>query len=276
MKACQYLSLLLLCCLGFYTQPGLTDNEDTGNNTLRFSGSEIKPFLFRQQNGELTGLTYDIIVAICEEIDVTPTFVLSPFRRSFLDVTQGNTDGMLVLRIPGHDKTLFPNLTLSPEAIVHQRVFVIGLAPNDKQIDQLEDLSAYHVGHIRLLPELHKILIPASGQKSLFNNTRQLIKALLARRIDVAIVSPSMIPDINAELSIEGTRFIKLYEYPLQPITMAWTQHDQQPEFIDMIHRFDQAIIKFRKSGRIKKIIARYLDPALFVFEPSADTFGHP
>ncbi|BFM14738.1 hypothetical protein R50073_09210 [Maricurvus nonylphenolicus] len=268
MKTCQYLALLLLWCASCCADPTATDNTDSTGPTLRFSSAEIKPFLFHQE-GKLTGLSYDIIVAACKEIGVTPQFSIKPFRRSHLEVLQGGADGMLVLRIPGYDEVLFPNLTLSSVTIFHQRVFIIGLTAQNITISQLEDLAGYHVGHIRLLPELHDILIPVSEQKSIFNNTRQLLKALLANRIDVAIVSPSMIPDINSELAIENTRFVQLFEYPLQPVTIAWTQNSQRAGFSDMTREFDQALIALKKSGAIKTIISRYLDPSVFIFDAS-------
>lgn len=53
-------------------------------------------------------------------------------------------------------------------------------------------------------------------------------------------------------------------EFPPQPLTIAWSKNSQRQDLQELSKRFDEALLRLKKQGKVREIIQRYVDPALF------------
>lgn len=242
----------------------LADSEKTSINLSTF---EVNPFMYHSNgltsNKEIRGINHDIVQAVAAEIDIKVNFVFSPFRRNFLDLLQGKTEATLVLLVPNQED-LFSQFQVNSVPFYKMRVGAIVLRSRNITLHSPDDFANYRVGHIRLLPKIHEQLAPQNPNRETFANSVSLIKALLAERIDIAIISPSLLVPISKQLNYSPDILQVALEFPPQPLTVAWSKNSQRQDLQALSKQFDEALIRLKKQGRIRKIIQRYVDPALF------------
>ncbi len=258
-------ALVLFLLLEIIASRCMADSNPTSINLSTF---EVNPFMYHSNgltsNKEIRGINHDIVEAVAAEIDIKVNFVFSPFRRNYLDLLQGNSEATLVLLIPDHTEELFSQFLVNAVPFYEMRVGAITHRARNLTLTSPEDFANYRVGHIRLIPQIHDQLAPQNPNRETFANSVNLIKALLADRIDIAIISPSLLVPISRELNFSADLLQVALEFPPQPLTIAWSKNSQRQDLQELSKRFDEALLRLKKQGKVREIIQRYVDPALF------------
>ncbi len=236
---------------------------DSAPAAFNLSTFEVNPFMYHT-NGEIRGINHDIVEAAATEAGIKVNFVFSPFRRNYLDLLQGNTEATLILLIPDHKEEFYSQFQVGKVPFYEMRVGAVTHSKRKIVLTTPDDFANYRLGHIRLIPKIHDQLAPQNPNRELFSNSVNLIKALLAERIDIAIISPSLLIPISRQLNFSPELLTVALEFPSQPLTIAWSKNSQRDDLQDLSKRFDQALLRLKKQGKVREIIQRYVDPALF------------
>ncbi len=259
-KLLKISALVLLLLLEIITGHCLADSTPAPINISTF---EINPFMYHV-NSELRGINHDILLAAASEVGIEVNFIFSPFRRNYLELLQGNSEATMVLLIPDHKEELFSQFIINTVPFYKMRVGAITQSSRNIHLNSPDDFANFRVGHIRLIPQIHDQLAPQNPNRETFANSVNLIKALLAERIDIAIISPSLLVPISRKLNFSTDVLQVALEFPPQPLTIAWSRNSQRTDLLALSKEFDNALLKIKKQGKVREIIQRYVDPALF------------
>lgn len=157
-------------------------------NTLVFSFStDIEPYSYEEKS-RLLGVDIKLVEEIFSNSPYQIEFRQTSYPRVLHDLITGRTDLGVVFTAFNISKASYPDtvelsdLPISTSSIIahHHSYVELSRFP-------LKDLNDYHIGYIRIFPELDYDLSTQFKHRTAFNSQKSLYRAWLANRIDIAI-----------------------------------------------------------------------------------------
>jgi polar amino acid transport system substrate-binding protein len=217
------------------------------------------PFIACEQGKD--GFVIDIAKAIYGAEGYTVVIKNVPWNRALTMVNGGSANGIL-----GVVKKSSPELIYPKIEVAFYRPVVFALNTNPWRYGGIDSLKAVRLGLIQNYgyaegyPELEKYLKSKSAKVDWIATNESLLHLFMmieAGHIDATIEDMAV---GNYVLQKSGkTNLFKVageLEYGVTPAYIAFTPKDQRSQHLADI--FDEGIVKLRKSGEMKKILAAY------------------
>lgn len=143
--------LLLACCLALVACSKSPEQQDAGTvsdtvpfPTPRVVTSDVEPWGFLDDQGEMQGMLVDFQRSLFERAGLTYKNHLQPYPRVIHAVASGNADVAVMFKSPMADE-----VATSLGQVLSVPVVIVVLADNPHTFERLEDFAGMVVGQVR-------------------------------------------------------------------------------------------------------------------------------
>lgn len=226
------------------------------------------PYYSCIENEEWHCLFPDMLRAATNRIGATLTFKPLPESRQLLAVLQGDVDIGLVFTSPELPLDTYPSsLVVCPQALFTNPYVVFKRKSDPYVINNEAELHNYHIGIIRVA-EPYRYRIDGQYPRKLtrYNEQDQLIKGLLARRVDLILMDIVAGVPILEELEALNKVTI-IYRVANYKLYFAYSKNtiEEKPILTKLCHALDQlakeGVLRAIFDERTKSIPASFLRP---------------
>jgi polar amino acid transport system substrate-binding protein len=208
----------------------------------------IEPFGYLGADGKPTGMMYDIGKRIAEEAGFTSVIRLAPYARTVVDLEHGIAD--VVLRFGNDD---LPRVAYQVATVLSMRTIIVTRHP--AQLRTLDDLHGKTVGMLRGGRFDQRFSADLAIIKHEVSNYQQMLRMLMAGRIDGAIGSDAGLYSAARSLGIEPAAL----SAPLVLSTQEFMLHvSRKTGTAATISALQAALERLKRSGEIMQIVERY------------------
>lgn len=242
---------ITLCCQAPLWAQGKGVDTD---NILVISTGESPPFTsdFLPQQGRLARL----IRAVFDEADLRVRFDFMPWPRAYHKSALGEVDATAYWYYkPEREQEHWHS-----EPLMRERGHWFYLKSKPLEWQSLEDLEGWRIGAIRgytYTPEFYQAVADARLQVTFVNSAQQLLIMLIGGRIDTFVETPEVIDNIS-EGVLSSVQLASLDYHP-QPLFVT-TSHllfpRKKPNSEALLRRFNQAMTRLRKRGRLDALLS--------------------
>lgn len=217
---------------------------------------DYPPFYYYDDKAErYAGVSIDICEAVAESLGYTLKFERQPFVRLLYQLSEGGADIACTLF---NTSARAPGITFTGSPHVFETISVFGRKGDIKASKHLDidRIKRHKVGGVRAY-FYGKALEDNNGFKKLeVNDETQLIKVLLAERIDYALGNRASILHHARKLGVEQQiSFVDeaVYDGPIY-IGVSRSRDDA----LQLASQFTEAVIDFRKTEAYRAILQSY------------------
>jgi polar amino acid transport system substrate-binding protein len=228
---------------------------------IKAAWEPYEPYQFKDSKGNYTGLDLDIVKAVFEEAGCKIDFLEIPWKRQLACVEDGNINTIMgVSMLPERKK--YANFS-EPYRNESFAIFLEKGGNNKYKINKLEDLIKYNLTLGTVLgyyygkkfdqamknPEFKKLIDEVKDEET-------NIKKLKAGRINAILIDPFVgVNELKKMKMLD-----KVDKAPLtlisEPIHAIFSKKSTTP---DTVKTFNKGLKKLKESGKLNKIIAKYL-----------------
>ena len=257
MTVTRSIGLALLVAWLFRALSAQAEFGEAGNSTIVAITTDFPPYSFTH-NGEVSGLSTEVVRAICREAGITLTSIKAyPWARTYATALhQKNTLIYSIARSPERE-SLFQWIG----QIAPFRVYLYRLASRtDIRLNSLEDAHGYRIGG-EINDIKQQYLVDQGfkpGSEIILEPEDELsIRMLFAGRTDLLPFNDYSLPDMlkrehHRPEELTRALYLKGISYPLYAAMSA----DTPPE---LVARLRQALDRLRQDGRLAAIQREYL-----------------
>lgn len=226
---------------------------------IKLFGNHLKPPKVWLDQGEAKGILVDIIRELEPELGVTFEFELYPWKRAYLKLL--HCEGGIVGLSKNPDRL---HLIDYSEAMFTDEIILVVIKGKEFPYNGIEDLKGKSVGvqrgasyGSRFEMAKDKIFIAEYDDSSI----SRLLK-LLYGRMDVALINPGKAAlksflESNRTLNQNKDRFIVLKKpFQYDQNYLGFAKSAKKKAFLQ---KFNQALLKAKQTGKVQKIINRYM-----------------
>jgi len=251
------LALLPLCLLYLLCPPlqAQTIQAKTHPETLAPLKVAIypSPFGYQDNKGVTHGVRPDFIAAIAKLMGWEVEFIHMPYLRAAHELKTGGVDILNGINIPSTYVRLPPEAIspLTPHTTLPLSLY--SLADRGFEIKTRDEAKRYRIGALRRTSTEQRT--PWLGQESTdyFEDADKLIKALLAKRVDVVILEPVSAAIISKQL---GVKLRRVFDYStVESFPLFSAKSPRIRNTLIFCQDFIAAQIKVYDSGKYAEIL---------------------
>jgi len=203
MYHCKHMTMILVlvvCCL---TIPDLHAQQ----SDIKIFTSEIPPFAYKAEDGEITGIATEVVRKIMHRIGHTGNIIVEPWKRVLVNSEQGRLS-YPVSRTPDREKQ-YRWKWIGP--ILSQRYTLTVLASNAQVFNTIDDFKKMRIGVIRGAPSETRLAKLGFLQIDDVTAEDQNLKKLIAGRIDAwyatDLITQGVVKQLGIDKSLIKTAF---------------------------------------------------------------------
>lgn len=222
-------------------------------NPVEMACAMFPPYKIESKNEKLahSGIDLEVIRAAFAVTGREVIFDFYPWKRTVNMATRGQTDGLCGCAYRPEREQQF---IYSDMLGLHSQGVFIREDSSLENIDQLSDMTGHSIAAVRGYA-VHKELENISGIRTIeANDDNQLLRLLLANRVD-AIYSYRDIILYRMAMNSE-TRHIRYYELSSQPYYLCFSR--KRPEAEQIVEDFNKGLRTIRFNGQYQKIWDSY------------------
>lgn len=222
-----------------------------------FAGPENQPPWIYHDQSTPKGIVHDILRDVISGMGHTSRMHSVPFRRVFAELLSGRAHFSLV--IAHGDKDGYPEgLIIGKEPLVGYHVVAVALKSRKLQVDSMDGIRDYHIGHIRLVPQVDKH-ITDSPKQTMYWNTSDMLKALIRGRVDIAVTAEPSFLEAAKRMGVENQVEV-IYTFGRDHMYLVWSHAAFGERVESQMLLADKVLRKMKQHGRVAAIISRYSD----------------
>jgi polar amino acid transport system substrate-binding protein len=226
-----------------------------------YGWQEHYPPYFYQRNGQLTGITVDILKSAFDELGYQVDFRFVPTGRLALNITLGELDCVMQYVIKG--QPLIRNVStfeISSEPLFTTQLQVFARPNSDIGSLNRQQLGSHRMGIIRTPqfgPEQWALMGLEMADRHYYSDFQQVIKALYSERVDLITINPVIIETLLPSMGIAAR---PKTVHPLNDVDshLGFSRRSSNIDAKALVKRFDQALIALKARGEVNRIIHRH------------------
>ena len=216
------------------------------------SGDFYPPFIYRNERGEVVGISIEILKAIEKVSELRFDVELLPFSEALRFVESGQADMInLIFKTPERERVfLFSKPILRIQSLVWVR--------KDLKVKDFKDLTAFVVGVVE--GDASEALLRAKNPSIVFRrfaDLDQLVQAVEREEIEVFLME-----DLTASYYLIKHDLYHLFE-SLPPISVEWAYFAFTKSKPQLAEQFNAALDRLPR-GEIDRIINLFVKPKFF------------
>jgi len=221
--------------------------------TVTFVTDDFPPYGYIE-NGEVKGISADIIREVCRRADIQAKFQVISWQRAIKSMKDGSADGIFYLhRNEEREKFLF--FPSEPVALPKMACFV--LKTGNIKIEKLEDLKGRNCGVIGDYSYGTEFDRFGDTRKIPCKDLKELIKLLEVGRIDTAVSEEMSFRYLSRELGLQD-KFETAYVITQNPVYVAFSQKNTQ-KGAELAGIFSRILPQLQEDGTAEKIADEYV-----------------
>ncbi|MDO3386617.1 transporter substrate-binding domain-containing protein [Gilvimarinus sp. SDUM040013] len=250
------MSLIYKVLLGLFVSAVIALSAQALELKAALADKDYPPFYFYDEvKQEYAGISIDICRAVAQSLGYDLTFVRMPFVRLLHDLSEGKADIACTLF---NTSSRAPGITFTGVPHTFENISVF--ARNDRQAQaqklDIENIKRYKIGGVRAYFYGKKFEDKGNFKKLEVNDEAQLIKVLLAKRIDYALGNKASILHQAREFGVaDKLMFIEGSVYS-GPIYIGFSRSRDDAHKLSA--EFTKAIVRLRGSDEYQAILEHY------------------
>lgn len=225
-----------------------------GNTSLTLVVDESPPYSFLDADGNIEGLSVELVQMLASELSVPLETILCPWARCVQLVEQGTADVIVGLsKTPQREKKMH---FITPAFFTGRQEFGFYTLSKDISINQYSDIKPLIIGVLRGSMHYPKFDKDQSLQKIQTTDIKSLINMLLAGHIDTFIhlktTLPPYLQQYDQKNQIHQASFghtVVLKGYVVLSKQSAWFKHKG---------KFTQEMEKLLENNQINSLFEKY------------------
>jgi len=248
------LALLLLCllCPPLQAQTIPTEAQPETLAPLKVA-IWPSPYGYQDDKGVTRGVRPAFFVAIANLMGWEVEFIHMPYLRAVHELRTGGIDMMNGINIPS-TYTRLPAGTISTLTPYTTRpISLYSIAGRGFEIKTRDQAKRYQIGSVRLTSTEQRTPWLVQGNTQYFEGLDRLIKALLAKRIDLATLDPLGAAIIGKQL---GVKLSRVFDYTTAENFVLFSAVSPRiPNPLTFCQDFGSAQIKIVANGQYEAIL---------------------
>ncbi len=204
-------------------------------------------------DGALQGYSIETAAAILKDAEVEHMFVAAPYPRAF-EMTK-MCEGLMVGVFKSPEREAF--LAFS-EPIVADRVTLVTRASDRLAYSGPADLSGKTLSYLSGAYFGIDLQLFASAHLDQQASFEIMLKKLVARRTDAAVISPRQGVAIAAARAGVPMSALHVVDQPLAVVPNFIVACKSDPELAELVRTIDKSIVKLRNNGTFERIMKHY------------------
>lgn len=223
-------------------------------DSLNFAVSEFAPYVF-EQNGRITGMHIEIVIAACRALGIHPRFEAMPWKRALVYVEEGRVDALLSpVKTPKRLAFMF----YSAEPLFIEKTVLFARQDKNIKVTRLDDLMGRSIGVIRgyaYSPEFdsHEGLI-----KEDVTDAKQLMMKLDSGLTDLVIGDEGNLKYIRKKYGLADIKIV--FTVTETPDYIGFSKKALGQKGAELADRFGQVLRQMKENGVIPQIKDKYLE----------------
>ncbi len=233
--------------------------------TIVVAGDNFAPWSFQDDRGASVGIDVDIIRAIGADLGYAVEIKHFPAKRVAYFVASGEAVLKLLPVLQGQPLEINTELTLAGKIELY-RVKVSGMALQGKfeSTQDWQRLKTYRFGHLNTLNSLESALLSDVDNRIQVASIKQLLKTLLAGRIDIALSDEAAF-HYHADQFQVGSKLQTVYRSQPLSVMPIWSKRALASFPETLPKDFSASLLKLKQQGVVTEIINRYSDQRFFI-----------
>ncbi|BBO73999.1 hypothetical protein DSCW_14160 [Desulfosarcina widdelii] len=223
---------------------------DAAAETVVFSVGNFEPYHY-EENGEVKGVFVETVGSVCERLDLTPRFIVYPWKRAIALVKSGEVDGIISVF---HTEERAGFLYYCPEPFCYTRTAILSGKENDRRVRKLTDLKGTYLYQVR-----GTFYGPCyDKRKDIFkdiwicDNIEKQIQLLDKRPFHYAIANEMSFRAVSAKLGLKD-RFRTVFVVNKNPLHVAFSKALGE-KGRNYAEKFGVVLRQLREEGQVPKI----------------------
>ncbi len=237
-------------------------SETIWAETITLAVADEPPWAYRVDKRSV-GIEVDIVRAISKDIGRTLIVKHYPVKRMVTAVVSGDAD-VLLFAGPSVEKinAMLPDNLLMDSTMIF-RIRVSAFSLKDKGEYPLNQLESMRVGHLSNIEGIENSVLSKDFLRLRVNSDSQLVKTLIAGRIDVAVAGYPGFMYAMSQLGVENDVIANhdIFAFPMYPI---WSKLSPRISK-ELMEEFSKSIQKIKHNGEMSRVINRYSDEDYFL-----------
>jgi len=221
---------------------------------LQIVSDPFAPLGYESRDGEIVGLTVDVIRALLEETEIKGKFLMLPWARAYhMAKTEEN---ILIYSLVKTEERQKIFKLVGP--FLHERAYLYKLKKRkDIRLDSLDDIWKYRVGVVNEY-YAHQYLVSEGFEELLdIAVTPELnLKKFIVGRFDLLVYGEVSFNYHIKEKGYDPDIFEKVLYVMLNEKYLAFSQKTDD----EIVKRFEQALKRIKLNGTLEKITRKYLE----------------
>lgn len=208
-------------------------------------------------DGEWSCILTDMIRTATDRMGAKLTFQFYPESRMVPAVLSRDVDVTTIYTSPYVSKQVYPDsLQICPQLLFTSRYVVFRRKGESIHIDEDIDLHNYRVGILRLgEPLRYRVRGETLRKLTLFNTERQMVKGLLAKRVDLIIMTRlGGIPSLNAFGALDKVDII----FTLTEYNFHYAYAKDAPKNKPILSKLCPTLSQLEADGVLSSIKGKY------------------
>lgn len=209
------------------------------------------PYVY-EENGEVKGFDYEVVLAVFNRMGVDIKIEFYPWKRCIEMIK--SQKAMAILDV-GVNKERLAFMLFPKEKLSDSNSVLFYLKGEQKEVKSINDLTGKTVGVSRGYSYSDEFMNASNFKKEAVDNFKLNPEKLLSRRIDYFIYNRN-----SALFKMKGTSYMSRITYVKKPITsgenyLAFSLNDENRRFVKL---FSEELKNFKHTSEYKQILAKY------------------
>ncbi len=243
--------------------PGLSIAE-----TLLFGLSPGLPALYINEDDTHQGFVPSLLKDVFEPVGISIDYKQMPRRRIIHSAQAGGVHlAMFPMFVDSMDDTELPEgLRMGRVPLYTFDVFLYKLTTNPLDINELNDLSGYRLGMHRQ-PKFIDVLLANkfgdAGHIEYYKKPEYVLKALLAGRVDVAMLSEPLMKGLLSKVSISAN-VEEAFLLSRTGVYLVFSEEALGARALELQAYSDKRLLEMRQHGDIHRLLRKHGADAWF------------
>ncbi len=256
-----------------YWAVGLMPSVQAAPNALSepvliVAGDNFAPWSFKDDRGQSVGIDVDILRAIGANLGYPVEIKHFPAKRVGYFVAQGEAVLQLMPVLQGQLLEVNTELLLVGSSEFYRaKVSGISMVGKIKPNQGWQQLKGFRFGHLNTLNSIESALLFEVEHRIQVASIQQLLKTLLAERIDIALSDEPALYYYADQLQVASSTLQAVYHAPSLSVIPVWSKAALADFPASLPEDFSASLLKLKRQGVVTEIINRYSDQRFFVTE---------
>lgn len=225
------------------------------------------PYGYQDEQGVARGVTPDLIIAIANHMGWEAEFVHMPYLRAVHELKTGGIDLMNGMNIPTTAVSLPPESIAAQTSHTTLPISLYSLENRGIDIQTRAQAKHYRIGSVRFTSTEQRTPWLDQGNTHYYEDADNLMKALLAKRVDLATLDPIGAAIISQQL---GIKLQRVYDYgSLESVPLFSPASSRIQNIMEFCQGFLAAQIEIYDNGGYADILKAHHMSSLLTYHQS-------